>query len=237
MTTILVAVSLGFAAGILSGMFGVGGGILFVPTLVIVLDQAQVSAQATSLAAMIPVVLVGAYRQHRFGNVSPRAALVVGLASAAGVAGGTVLAESLPIDLTLVRQDFTGAAMGSVYLLMSQQAGLKLVNALVHQSDSDEENFGEDDRTLLIEVGNILINALVGSIANTLGIEFNIGPATCNLGSASSIVGDAQIKDSDYVLFLETVFLLPGKHIGGNLVILLGSTDMGKIIMGLDRIF
>ena len=96
MTTILLAVSLGFAAGILSGMFGVGGGLLFVPTLVIVLDQAQLSAQATSLAAMIPVVLVGAYRQHRFGNVSARAALVVGLTSAAGVAGGTVLAASLP---------------------------------------------------------------------------------------------------------------------------------------------
>jgi len=95
-TTILLAVSLGFVAGILSGMFGVGGGILFVPTLVIVLDLAQLSAQATSLAAMIPVVLVGAYRQHRYGNVKWRAALLVGLTSAAGVAGGTVLADALP---------------------------------------------------------------------------------------------------------------------------------------------
>jgi len=95
-TTILLAVSLGFVAGILSGMFGVGGGILFVPTLVIVLDLAQLSAQATSLAAMIPVVLVGAYRQHRYGNVKWRAALLVGLTSAAGVAAGTVLADALP---------------------------------------------------------------------------------------------------------------------------------------------
>jgi uncharacterized membrane protein YfcA len=95
-TTILLAVSLGFVAGILSGMFGVGGGILFVPTLVIVLDLAQLSAQATSLAAMIPVVLVGAFRQHRYGNVNWRAALIVGLTSAAGVAGGTVLADALP---------------------------------------------------------------------------------------------------------------------------------------------
>jgi len=95
-TTILLAVSLRFVAGILSGMFGVGGGILFVPTLVIVLDLAQLSAQATSLAAMIPVVLVGAYRQHRYGNVKWRAALLVGLTSAAGVAAGTVLADALP---------------------------------------------------------------------------------------------------------------------------------------------
>lgn len=95
MTTVLLAVVLGVAAGALSGLFGVGGGILFVPTLVLVLDLTQLSAQATSLAAMLPVVAVGAWRQHRYGNVRWRAALVVGLASAAGVAGGVVLADTL----------------------------------------------------------------------------------------------------------------------------------------------
>ncbi|MGH3033514.1 MAG: sulfite exporter TauE/SafE family protein [Gaiellaceae bacterium] len=102
MSEIVLAVLLGFAAGGMSGLFGVGGGILFVPTLVLVLDLTQLSAQATSLAAMIPVVAVGAWRQHRYGNVRWRAALVVGLASAVGVAGGVVLADSLG-DVTLRR--------------------------------------------------------------------------------------------------------------------------------------
>jgi uncharacterized membrane protein YfcA len=102
MSEIVLAVLLGFAAGGMSGLFGVGGGILFVPTLVLVLDLTQLSAQATSLAAMIPVVAVGAWRQHRYGNVRWRAALVVGLASAFGVAGGVVLADSLG-DVTLRR--------------------------------------------------------------------------------------------------------------------------------------
>jgi uncharacterized membrane protein YfcA len=93
---IAVAVALGFAAGALSGLFGVGGGTLFVPTLVIVLDQGQLSAQATSLAAMIPVVLFGAWRQSGYGNVRWRVAAVVGLTSAVGVAGGSALADSLP---------------------------------------------------------------------------------------------------------------------------------------------
>lgn len=96
MTTILVALVLGFAAGVLSGMFGVGGGILFVPTFALVLGLSQLGAQASSLAAMIPVVLVGAWRQHRYGNVRWRAALVVGLASALGVALGVVVATALP---------------------------------------------------------------------------------------------------------------------------------------------
>jgi uncharacterized membrane protein YfcA len=92
----LYAVPLGFAAGILSGMFGVGGGILFVPTLTLVLGLSQLGAQATSLAAIIPVVLVGAWRQDAYGNVRWRAAIVIGLASAGGVAGGAVLADTLP---------------------------------------------------------------------------------------------------------------------------------------------
>ncbi len=102
MTTIALALVLGLAAGALSGMFGVGGGILFVPTLALVLGLAQLSAQATSLAAIIPVVAVGAWRQHRYGHVRWRDAAVVGLASGVGVAGGAVLADALG-DVTLRR--------------------------------------------------------------------------------------------------------------------------------------
>ncbi len=102
MTTIALALVLGFAAGALSGMFGVGGGILFVPTLALMLGLAQLSAQATSLAAIIPVVAVGAWRQHRYGNVRWRDAAVVGLASGVGVAGGALLAAALG-DVTLRR--------------------------------------------------------------------------------------------------------------------------------------
>ncbi len=102
MTGVLEAIALGFLAGVLSGMFGVGGGILFVPTLALVVGLSQLEAQATSLAAMIPVVAVGAWRQHRHGHVHWRAARAVGLASALGVAAGAALAESLA-DATLRR--------------------------------------------------------------------------------------------------------------------------------------
>jgi uncharacterized membrane protein YfcA len=93
---ILEIVLAGLAAGVLSGMFGVGGGILFVPALVLIADLSQVEAIATSLAAMIPVVAVGTWRQRRYGNVDGRSALVIGLTSAAGVAAGTAIAESVP---------------------------------------------------------------------------------------------------------------------------------------------
>jgi len=93
-TTVLVAIALGFAAGVLAGMFGVGGGILFVPTL-IALGLTQLEAEATSLLAILPTVAAGAWRQNRYGNVRWRAALTVGLASVPAAALGTWLAVVL----------------------------------------------------------------------------------------------------------------------------------------------
>jgi uncharacterized protein len=99
--TYLLAVVLGLGAGLLAGMFGVGGGILFVPTLIALgLDHHE--AIGTSLLAIIPTALVGTWRQGRYGNLRLRAALILGLAAAAAAQGGVVLAESLS-DATLRR--------------------------------------------------------------------------------------------------------------------------------------
>jgi uncharacterized membrane protein YfcA len=70
-----------------------------VPTLALVVRLTQIDAQATSLAAMIPVVVFGAWQQHRAGNVRWKAGIAVGLASIVGVVGGAALATSLDDDL------------------------------------------------------------------------------------------------------------------------------------------
>jgi uncharacterized membrane protein YfcA len=98
METIALAIALGFVTGIMAGLFGVGGGILFVPTLALALGLDQLNAQATSLLAMLPVVTVGTWRQYRYGNVRPKPAVVLGLTGAAGVVAGGFVAESLPED-------------------------------------------------------------------------------------------------------------------------------------------
>jgi uncharacterized membrane protein YfcA len=96
--TIVLALVLGLSAGLLAGLFGVGGGILFVPTL-IALGLGQVEAQATSLAAILPTVAAGTWRQASYGNVRWKPALALGLASVVGVLGGAQLALSLPEDV------------------------------------------------------------------------------------------------------------------------------------------
>ncbi len=94
--TIALVVAIGMLGGVLAGLFGVGGGIVFVPTLTLVLGLTQLHAEASSLLAILPTALVGTWRQRRYGNVDLRAALTVGLASVAGVQVGVVVAESLP---------------------------------------------------------------------------------------------------------------------------------------------
>jgi uncharacterized membrane protein YfcA len=94
-STIAIAILLGLAAGVLAGLFGVGGGILFVPTLV-ALGLGQVEAQATSLLAILPTVAAGAFNQRRYGNLRARTALILGVVSIVGVEVGARIATSLP---------------------------------------------------------------------------------------------------------------------------------------------
>jgi hypothetical protein len=94
-------VLLGICAGILSGLLGIGGGVLMVPALVLIMGFAQKSAQGMSLAVMVPMALVGAMRYWRNGDVDMDF-LVVGLivcGSLTGVIIGTELASHLPAGM------------------------------------------------------------------------------------------------------------------------------------------
>jgi uncharacterized membrane protein YfcA len=92
---IVAAILIGFAAGVSSGMLGVGGGIIFVPGLVFVIGLSQLSAESTSLLAIVPVALAGAWRQRGYGNVRLRDGLILGALSPLGVVGGTELSNLL----------------------------------------------------------------------------------------------------------------------------------------------
>jgi uncharacterized membrane protein YfcA len=89
------AIAIGLAAGVVAGLLGVGGGVLFVPGLVVFLGLSQHHAEATSLLAIVPVAAVGAYRQDRYGKVHRGDALLLGLFSVLGAAVGVALANAL----------------------------------------------------------------------------------------------------------------------------------------------
>ena len=86
----------GVGAGLLAGLFGVGGGIMFVPALVFFAGLSHLEAEATSLLAVVPVAAVGAWRQHTYGNLRLRPGLLVGALGVGGGLAGVVIANAVP---------------------------------------------------------------------------------------------------------------------------------------------
>lgn len=89
---------LGVCAGLVCGTLGLGGGIVFIPALVILWDFEQKSAQGTALAVMVPMTLLGALRYWKNPEIdmSLSIILLIVLGALAGVLVGTELASRLP---------------------------------------------------------------------------------------------------------------------------------------------
>jgi len=97
--TLIALIACGLLAGVIGGMLGVGGGIVFVPALVLIVGLSQVEAEATSLLAIIPVALAAIWRQREYGNVRMKDGLVIGGLSVVGVLIGVVVANAVSGEL------------------------------------------------------------------------------------------------------------------------------------------
>ncbi len=116
-STIFTLMMIGLLAGMVSGFFGVGGGIIMVPALVFIMGLSQHQAQGTSLAVMVlPVVLLGAINYYKAGYINIRFAIFVIIAFVAGVYLGSLASISLP-DATLRK------AFGVLMII----AGIKMI--------------------------------------------------------------------------------------------------------------
>ncbi len=97
---IVIAVAIGLVAGLFSGMLGVGGGTIFIPAMVLLLDVEQHTAQGVSLAVMMFTALVAAFVHYGQGNVQLRTVLLIAPSAVAfsylgAWAAGQVTAEWL----------------------------------------------------------------------------------------------------------------------------------------------
>jgi uncharacterized membrane protein YfcA len=94
---LLVFLAIGVVAGVLSGLFGIGGGILIIPSLVFFAKFHTKLAIGTSLGAMLlPVGLLGAYAYYQQGNVHVKGSLLIGLGLFFGAYLGARLAQAIP---------------------------------------------------------------------------------------------------------------------------------------------
>jgi uncharacterized membrane protein YfcA len=105
MTLIFLAIGLG--AGILSGIFGIGGGIVVVPALIYLAKFPPQQASGTSLAVLVVPIgaLIGAATYYKAGQLDIKAAAIIAVGLAAGAALGSQIATH--IDPTLLRRGFS----------------------------------------------------------------------------------------------------------------------------------
>jgi uncharacterized membrane protein YfcA len=96
---ILLFIAIGLSAGLLSGLFGIGGGVVIVPALLLIARMPALTATGTSLAALLlPVGALGAWEYHKSGHLDFRASLWIALGLTAGAWFGARFAQRLTAD-------------------------------------------------------------------------------------------------------------------------------------------
>ena len=112
---VLISLSIGLVAGISSGLFGIGGGVVIVPLLLFFFKYAQQMATATSLVALIlPVGILGAIHYYKAGYIQPEN-IKIGLTIAAGMFVGALLGAKFASGL----QSATLSKMFSIFLIIA----------------------------------------------------------------------------------------------------------------------
>ena len=105
MTLTLIFLAIGLGAGVLSGLFGIGGGIVIVPMLILLARMNPVTATGTSLGALLlPVGALGAYQYYRTGHIDIKVSLLIALGLFVGAYFGAKLAVGL--DPVMMKRGF-----------------------------------------------------------------------------------------------------------------------------------
>ena len=144
-------VLVGLAAGFLSGLFGIGGGLLIVPALVLVLHFDQRLANGTSLAAILPISAASLVTYWAHDNVDWPAALALSIGALAGAIVGTKLLRTIPVRV-----------IGIVFVVLMLATAVRLFIPF----DADGRgSLGVVDVVALVAVG-----LLAGTLAGLLGV-------------------------------------------------------------------
>lgn len=198
-------VLIGIAAGFLSGLFGVGGGILIVPALVVFLSMPQRLAHGTSLACTILISLVGVAGYLAAGAVDVALAALIFVGSSVGVVGGTLLLDRL--SQRALRLAFVGILLATA---------VRLAFAI-------PESLATADITPLLVLGAVALGLVTGILSGLLGVGGGIVivPALVLLFG----VGDVVAKGTSLLVIIPTALIGTLRNRG------LGNADLGVAIL------
>jgi uncharacterized protein len=145
------AIMVGLAAGFLSGVFGVGGGILVVPALVLVMKMDQRMAHGTSLAAVLPISIASLIGYGAANEVDWSVALFLAIGAVAGAVLGTKLLHVLP-------QRVLAFAFSGLLLATAIRLFIPVTSA------------GRGDLSAVVAIGLVIAGVMTGVLAGLLGV-------------------------------------------------------------------
>lgn len=168
MESLFILILVGAIAGVMSGMFGIGGGAIIVPALMIFLDFSQVAANGTSLAALLlPVGIFACISYYRAGKLKIGPALAVAAGLAGGAWFGAAAAISLPADV--LRQGYGIFLIYMAWRYIAPRKWLKEWRGQAAPKIESEAQLDPNSRRVLVTSG------IIGLVAGLFSGLFGIG--------------------------------------------------------------
>ncbi|MFA6505849.1 MAG: hypothetical protein WCT14_07115 [Treponemataceae bacterium] len=130
-----------------------------------------------------------------------------------------ILSRDAGRNLSAVQMRYTGSMQGAVELIFSSGEAGKLVDCIIGEETVMEEGLDSIRAGTLCEVGNIVINALMGTLSNVLSLDFTYTVPAFIEGDAVRLVADVGVPENSVVLLAETEFLVESKSIRGSIAV------------------
>lgn len=132
-----------------------------------------------------------------------------------------------------VRQPFRGMLNGDALLIFPGNRSLEIVRIVAGQS-MPSEDLGAIEKDAMTEVGNVMLNACIAALSDLLGTEFELSPATIDVGDSRTILG-TRIQNH-LVVFLHIRFELLSSQIEGYVVFVLNTTSLASLRAAINRL-
>jgi chemotaxis protein CheC len=146
------------------------------------------------------------------------------------------LARFLPAEIATVHQVFTGPLAGDALLLLNYEGAVMLTDLLTEEH-SQSRRLDESAREVLVEVGNILLNACLGMFGNLLRVRVSFSVPHLHLESLGDLI-NSLVTDKDqvrYALVIYTAFRLRDSAVSGYLVIALSVANLDRLIQEVEQ--
>lgn len=148
---------------------------------------------------------------------------------------GEELADLSRNDIASVQLSFHGPFSGSSALVFPSESAKKLVTALTGEKP-DSEGFAKATSETLYEVGNILINAVIGSIANLLATQIDFSTPNYKEGKFTDLIKSKGSKEDMTFLLIRANFKVQDPQINGNVFLIFELGSIGDLLTAIDKL-